>query len=196
MLGTTIDGRYRIDRLLGSGGMGAVYEAENLGTGRRVAVKMLLRGEIAHDPMMLGRFQREARAAGAIDTQHITQVFDTGIDPAGDVPYLVMEYLDGEDIQRLLRRLGPIHPDLALRVVAQACLGLQKAHDANIIHRDIKPANLFLARRDAGERVVKILDFGIAKRTDQADNLEDAGLTGTGTVLGSPLYMSPEQAQG
>ena len=124
-------------------------------------------------------------------------MLDAGVDRDSGLPFLVMEYLAGADMSALLKRLGKLAPDLALRIVAQASLGLQKAHDAGVIHRDIKPANLFLAQRDAGEIVVKLLDFGIAKLTmEQAEDAESAALTRTGSVLGSPLYMSPEQARG
>jgi eukaryotic-like serine/threonine-protein kinase len=177
--------------------MGSVFEAEHTGTGRRVAVKVINSGDLSRNEMLISRFQREAKAAGAIDTQHITQVLDTGTDRDTSLPYMVMEYLSGEDLQQTLKRLGPIMPDLALRIVAQTCLGLQKAHEAGVVHRDIKPANLFLARRDAGEVIVKLLDFGIAKvKMDHANETESAGLTRTGNMLGSPLYMSPEQARG
>jgi serine/threonine-protein kinase len=195
MIGSTLDGKYRIVRQLGAGAMGAVYEAEHTGTGRRVAVKVIT-GQLAQDAGLVSRFQREARAAGAIDTKHITQVLDTGVDRDSALPFMVMEFLSGQDLQQFLKKSGPIAPDLALRIVAQACLGLQKAHEAGVVHRDIKPANLFLARSD-GEVIVKVLDFGIAKvQMDQAQETESAGLTRTGNMLGSPLYMSPEQARG
>jgi len=195
MIGSTLDGKYRIIRQLGAGAMGAVYEAEHTGTGRKVAVKVIT-GQLAQDPGLVSRFQREARAAGAIDTKHITQVLDTGIDRDSELPFMVMEFLSGQDLQQFLKKSGPIAPDLALRIVAQSCLGLQKAHEAGVVHRDIKPANLFLARSD-GEVIVKVLDFGIAKvQMDQAQETESACLTRTGNMLGSPLYMSPEQARG
>lgn len=197
VIGSVIDGRYHVIRLLGAGAMGSVFEAEHTGTGRRVAVKVINSGDMSRNPMLISRFQREAKAAGAIDTQHITQVLDTGTDPESGLPYMVMEFLSGEDLQQALKRVGPLIPDLALRITAQTCLGLQKAHDAGVVHRDIKPANLFLARRDAGEILVKVLDFGIAKvKMDHANETESAGLTRTGNMLGSPLYMSPEQARG
>jgi serine/threonine-protein kinase len=196
-VGTTIDGKYRVQKLLGAGAMGEVYAAEHAATGRRVAVKLISSPELIRDTNIISRFQREARVAGGIDTQYITQVLDAGVDPTSALPFLVMEYLNGEDLQVLLKRIGPLFPDTALRIVAQACLGLQKAHEAGVVHRDIKPANLFLARRDAGEVVVKLLDFGIAKvKMDRANDTENAGLTKTGSMLGSPLYMSPEQARG
>jgi serine/threonine-protein kinase len=193
-----VDGKYRIERLLGEGGMGAVYEARHLGTGRRVAVKVIAGdalGEVDDDA--IERFQREARAAGAIESRHIAQVLDTGVDPRGDFPYIVMEYLQGEDLSKAMVRLAPFAPELALRIVSQACAGLKEAHLANVIHRDVKPANLYLVRQDGGDVIVKLLDFGIAKiRLDPMSSGERAVLTTTGITLGSPLYMSPEQARG
>ncbi|MEO8800135.1 MAG: serine/threonine-protein kinase [Polyangiaceae bacterium] len=197
MNGTTIDGKYEVIRLLGQGGMGAVYEARHLGTGRRVAVKLIVAEALLRGGDIVARFQREARASGAIDSQHVVQVLDTGLDPATQSPYMVMEFLSGEDLQQVINRVGALPPELVLRVMAQACVGLQRAHDAGIVHRDIKSANMFLSARDGGEVVVKILDFGIAKvRADQFAVAENHGLTKTGSMLGSPLYMSPEQARG
>jgi serine/threonine protein kinase len=162
-----------------------------------VAIKVISSPEMLRNEQAVARFQREARAAGSIDTQHITQVLDAGVDRNTGHPFLVMEFLAGEDLQHVLKRTGPLAPELGLRLVAQACLGLQKAHEKGVVHRDIKPANLFLAKRDAGELIVKLLDFGIAKvKMDQAHDTEGAGLTQTGSLLGSPLYMSPEQARG
>ncbi|AKT40345.1 serine/threonine protein kinase [Chondromyces crocatus] len=197
MIGTTLDGKYQIRKLLGEGAMGSVYEAEHTATGRRVAVKVISSADLTKDPKVVSRFQREARAAGAIETQHITQVLDAGVDRESNLPFLVMEYMVGDDLMALIKRVGVLSPDLVLRIGAQACLGLQKAHTASVVHRDIKPHNLFLARREAGEVVVKLLDFGIAKvKMDQAHDTEGAELTRTGNLLGSPLYMSPEQARG
>ncbi|MEO0606553.1 MAG: serine/threonine-protein kinase, partial [Myxococcota bacterium] len=190
MIGSTIDGKYLVKNEIGKGGMGSVYEAEHAATGRRVAVKVINSGDLTKDQQVLSRFEREARAAGAIDTQYITQVLDAGLDRDSNLPFMAMEYLEGEDLQRMLKRVGPISPELALRVTAQACLGLRKAHDAKVVHRDIKPHNLFLARRDAGEVIVKLLDFGIAKvKMDQAQSRDGADLTKTGNLLGSPLYV-------
>jgi serine/threonine-protein kinase len=192
-----IDEKYRIVRVLGEGGMGAVYEAVHLVTGRRVALKVIVSELLAREDGIVTRFQREARASGAIDSQYVVQVLDSGVDGATKNPYLVMEYLSGEDLGQLIHRLGMLPPDLALRIIAQACLGLQRAHDAGIIHRDIKSANTYLARRDNGEIIVKLLDFGIAKvRADPFAEGGDHKLTRTGSMIGSPLYMSPEQARG
>ena len=197
LVGTTLDDRYQIVRRIGAGGMGSVYEAQHAGTGRRVAIKVISTGDFAKDAQLVGRFQREAKAAGAVDTQHICQVLDTGTDPNSGLPYMVMEFMTGEDVSQLFNRVGIVSCELALKIVAQACLGLQKAHEAHVVHRDIKPANLFLVKRDGDEILVKVLDFGIAKvKMEHASEVGDAGLTRTGTMLGSPLYMSPEQARG
>lgn len=197
MTESVIGGKYEVLRQLGEGGMGAVYEARHMGTGRRVAVKVIGAQALAVGGEALTRFEREARASGAIDSEHVVQVLDSGVDEVTGNPYMVMELLAGEDVQQLLRRIGPLSPEAALRVVAQACIGLQKAHAAGIVHRDLKSANLFLQRRDNGAVIVKLLDFGIAKvRADQFANAGDHGLTRTGAMIGSPLYMSPEQAKG
>jgi serine/threonine-protein kinase len=190
--GETIDGKYQIVRRLGQGGMGEVYEARHLGTGRRVAIKVVFGEALAQDREIVARFQREARAAGAIESQHVVQVLDTGFDPESGHPYLVMEYLTGRDLQATLQELGHLPPDLALRIVAQVCLGLARAHEAGVVHRDIKPANVFLARLDGGEVVVKVLDFGIAKlRMEKFSTVDGTSLTQSGSLLGSPYYMSP-----
>jgi serine/threonine-protein kinase len=192
-----VGGRYRTTRLLGTGGMGAVYEATDTATGYRVAVKIVT-ADVARDEVLMSRFEREARAAMAIDTPHIVRTFAAGRDTSTGLPFAVMEYLEGEDGRHVMKRLGQLPYDLALRIVAQACLGLQKAHEHNIIHRDIKPANFFLTVMPNQERLVKLLDFGIAKlkRDPNDKHAETAGLTMTGSLLGSPLYMSPEQARG
>jgi serine/threonine-protein kinase len=195
MIGETIDGRYRCLRVLGQGGMGAVYEAEHTGTGRRVAVKVI-NSDMARKTEMVLRFHREARVAGSIETPHIVQVLDTGTDNATGTVYMVMEFLRGEDIQQLVRRVGKLPPLLALRLIGQACVGLSKAHAAAVIHRDIKPANLFLSMPEGRAVTVKVVDFGIAKIMVDLGSDDEPGLTRTGGLLGSPLYMSPEQAMG
>ncbi|WP_437720503.1 protein kinase domain-containing protein [Sorangium sp. So ce861] len=193
---TTLNGRYTLGRMIGKGGMGAVYEADDVALQRRVAVKVLS-PELARGRSALGRFEREAKAASAIRTEHIVRVLDADVDQATGSPFLVMELLRGEDLAHLLDRLGPLPPGLALRIVAQACVGLEKAHEAGVVHRDIKPANLFLARREDGGLVVKLLDFGVAKIRPAHDPRRDTtGLTWSGHVLGTPRYMSPEQARG
>jgi eukaryotic-like serine/threonine-protein kinase len=193
-----IDDKYELLRQLGEGGMGKVFEARHLRTGRHVAVKVI-RGaalEPGKRAEAVSRFEREARAVGRIESPHVVSVFDTGVDAAGD-PYLVMELLRGEDLRGLLRRGAPLAPDLAARMVLQACLGLQAAHDRGVVHRDIKTANLYLARRDRDRIVTTLLDFGIAKlRPDPLAADDGHDLTRSGSVLGSPLYMAPEQAIG
>src|SRR5215831_14244422 len=153
MLGKVVDERYQLVRLLGTGGMGNVYEALHRGTGRRVAVKVIANAELANDGGAIARFQREAKAAGSVETPHIAQVLDAGTDRATGTPYIAMEFLVGDDLRELSAQLGPLDPHLALRIVAQACAGLQKAHESGIIHRDIKPANLFMAHQPDGHVV-------------------------------------------
>ncbi|WP_437497437.1 serine/threonine-protein kinase [Sorangium sp. So ce1099] len=194
MIGRTIDGKYKLVRLLGEGGMGAVYEAEHATTRRRVAVKVMSGRHLTAGSDGVQRFRREARAASAIDSEHIVQVLDAGTEEATGISYIAMERLRGEDLQQRIDASGPLPPDVVLRIGAQALAGLQKAHDARVVHRDIKPANLFLARRGDGSLAVKILDFGIAKiLADPRVVPHTTGLTNTGSLLGSPLYMSPEQ---
>lgn len=196
MIGSVIDGRYLLLGILGTGGMGCVYEAEHTGTGRKVAVKVIDQNLRVISPVAIERLYREARVAGAIETQHIAQVLDVGADSKTGMPYIAMELLQGLDLRQLSDRFGVIEPHLALRIVAQACVGLQKAHDAQVIHRDIKPANIFLAKRDSDEHIVKLLDFGIAKIVaDPASDVQQ-DLTRTGSLLGTPNYMSPEQLRG
>ena len=180
--------------------MGAVYEAVDQTTGARVAVKLIHRivmsGATEDTSARVGRFQREAKAASAIDSEHVARVLDWGTDNDG-APFMVMELLEGEDLQRLFKRVDVLRPDVAVRIGAQACAGLAKAHEAHIVHRDIKPGNLMLARAPSGDLVVKLLDFGIAKvRPEMGPGSETTGLTRTGALLGSPRYMSPEQARG
>ena len=175
MIGETIDGRYRCLRVLGQGGMGAVYEAEHTGTGRRVAVKVIHADMVKKTEMVL-RFHREARVAGSIETPHIVQVLDTGTDPATGTVYMVMEFLRGEDMQQLIRRLGKVPALVALRLIAQACVGLSKAHAASVIHRDIKPANVLVTNGQ-----VKVLDFGLSVQSGQT------ALSG-----GTLAYLAPE----
>ncbi|HRI63072.1 MAG TPA: serine/threonine-protein kinase [Polyangium sp.] len=195
-----IGGRYRTEEKLGAGGMGTVYAAEDTVTGGRVAVKVVA-AQVAENEVLLSRFEREVRAVRALETPHVVRMIDAGRDPYSKLPFFVMEVLDGEDVAHAIKRLRPIRPDLALRIGAQACAGLETAHAARIVHRDIKPSNLFLARTSVpGQRVVKILDFGIAKLVPEpgetGQSAELTSLTETGSMLGSPLYMAPEQARG
>jgi len=190
-LGQTVGGKYRILRFLAAGGMGVVYEAQHVHLGRRFAIKFL-RPELLRKRESLVRFQREAQAADALESENVTAVIDFGIVADGS-PYLVMEYLVGENLGRLLAREGPLPLERASELVLQASHGVQAAHAAGIVHRDLKPPNLFACRREDGTELVKVLDFGVAKlgTFDEANSA-----TRTGSVLGTPAYMSPEQARG
>jgi serine/threonine-protein kinase len=196
LIGETLDQKYRIVRVIGEGGMGSVFEAEDTTTLERVAVKLLKTAGLRGGDEARTRFRREVQAASAVDSPHIVRIRDAGTDEATRTLYMVMDHLAGEDLQSLVDRVGPLPPGVALRVAGQALVGLQRAHEAGIVHRDIKPANLFLARQEGGEVRVTILDFGIAKiRADPAATAPVSSLTQTGSFLGSPLYMSPEQVQ-
>ncbi len=188
--GLVIGGKYHVVQLIAHGGMGAVYDAIDAKTGRRVALKLMNERALAAGPVSLRRFEREARAAAAIDSLHVVQVLDAGEDDTSGMPFIVMEHLEGEDLRSLLARRRPLPAEEAIAIATQVCLGLVKAHGADIIHRDLKPANLFLTRTDDGRPLVKILDFGVAKLLDET---ESGRVTKTGDVVGSPSYMSPEQ---
>ncbi len=188
--GQIIDGKYRIVRELGAGGMGAVYEGENVRIGRRVAIKVL-HAEAAHAPDLRRRFEREARVAAKIGSPNICDVLDLGDLPSGHA-YLVMEYLEGEGLDALLTRVERLPAKEIAPIVVQLLDGLSAMHGANIVHRDLKPANVFLTD-SGGRELVKILDFGISKFQAQTEDLQK---TETGALLGTPLYMSPEQSRG
>ena len=189
-IGATVGGKYRIERLLGRGGMGAVFAAQNTAIGKRVALKFLS-VDAARDRDAARRFQREAQAASLIESEHIVQVFDAGASDDG-VPFLVMEELKGEDLRSKFARERTLEPDVASAIASQVLRALVRAHAAGIVHRDLKPDNVFLCRRDDGSLLVKLVDFGISK-LDRGTLSER--LTRRGTVLGSAYYMSPEQAQ-
>jgi serine/threonine-protein kinase len=187
-----VGGKYRLVRLLGEGGMGAVYEARHDMIGRRFAVKFL-HAALAGHAEILARFRREAQSAGSLENENIAAVTDFGSADDG-APYIVMEYLDGEDLARILARTGPLSPTRAAHILIQVCRGLVAAHGRGIVHRDLKPENLLVQQRGDGGDLVKILDFGIAKLR-ATENQADSG-TRTGVTLGTPYYMSPEQARG
>jgi serine/threonine-protein kinase len=189
-IGQVLDGRYRVERLLGEGGMGAVYEGRHALVGKRVALK-LLHAEYATSEEVLKRFYREAQAAAAIGHKNIIDIFDVGVTPNNE-PYIAMEYLEGEDLEGLLEREGKISLEAACGILEPALLALEAAHSKGIVHRDLKPANIFLVRGEGGSPVVKLIDFGISKVTGTGSTK----LTQTGTLLGTPAYMSPEQARG
>jgi len=190
--GQILDNKYRIVRLIGEGGMGSVHEGENTLIARRVAIKVLHQAATTNEQVLL-RFEREAQAAGRIGSDHILEVLDMGRLPDGE-RYMVMEYLDGEPLSARIERLGRMTPGQIAPLMRQALKGLQAAHDAGIIHRDLKPDNIFILREKAGQTdFVKIIDFGISKFSALGS---DMNMTRTGAVMGTPYYMSPEQAKG
>ncbi len=198
--GDVIGGRYRLLRVIGAGAMGVVWSARNESTERDFAVKLMM-PEAAKDPQRLSRFFKEAKLAGRLRHRCIVEVYDLGKiedGPHQGAPYLVMELLDGEPLDGLLRRIGKFPAGTALRIVADVARGLAVAHAQGIVHRDLKPANVFLHRTLEGFTVPKILDFGISKLLPGALARESFNPQETtiGTILGSPAYMSPEQTSG
>jgi tRNA A-37 threonylcarbamoyl transferase component Bud32 len=190
--GQIIDDKYRIVGLLGVGGMGAVYEGENARIKRRVAIKVL-HADTASNAQAVERFEREAQAAGRIGSDHILEVLDLGKLPNGD-HYMVMEFLDGETLGARIKRVGGLTPHEVAPLMRQALLGLQAAHTAGIVHRDLKPENIFVCKEKAGHHdFVKLIDFGVSKFNKLGS---DMAMTRTGAVMGTPYYMSPEQARG
>lgn len=195
LLGSTISGRYVVQKVLGEGGMGKVYEAEHLDLGRQVAIKVLNPAQ-AKKRSAVKRFKREARAAGAIGHPNICEIFDLGV-LDDESPFLVMEKLVGTTLADRISREGGLPFQDVADVMAQVLAGLVAAHDKGIVHRDIKPENIFLAERAGCAPIVKILDFGVSKMLPEFQNEEDRlDLTRTGMVMGTPYYMSPEQARG
>jgi serine/threonine-protein kinase len=188
-LGTEV-GPYAIARLVGKGGMGAVYEARHTRLARRFSIKFLL-PELAARPEILRRFENEAVAAGSLEHPNLVAVTDLGR-AADGAPYLVMEFLQGEDAARLLQRAGPLPAPRAADIVLQACRGIAVVHAAGIVHRDLKPENLFVTKAGDGSDLVKVLDFGIAKLRPSDGQVG----TRTGSTMGTAHYMSPEQARG
>jgi serine/threonine-protein kinase len=183
--GDVVGDKYRVQKILGAGGMGIVCRAHDTALGRPVAIKHLL-PKWANDEQCVARFLREARAAVRLASEHSVRVFDVGQLPGG-IPYMVMEYLDGEDLDSRIKARGPLPPAEAARWILEACEALAEAHAAGVIHRDLKPSNLFIVKRPGGE-LLKVLDFGLAKMATG-----EAPLTATTATLGSPLYLSPEQ---
>ena len=191
--GQILDGKYRVGRLIGEGGMGTVFEGENSRIGRRVAIKVL-HAQVAAMPEFVERFEREAKAAARIGSQHVCDVLDLGDLPNGD-RYIVMEFLDGVSFEDRLAAKGKLTAAQLAPIAFELLEGLGTMHHARVIHRDLKPANVFLARLASGRgETVKILDFGVAKL--QPFEGEVGTMTQTGTMMGTPLYMSPEQARG
>lgn len=194
-LGFVIAGKYRVTRELGRGGMAAVYEAENVDIGKRVAIKVLA-AELTSSAIVVERFLREARAAAAIRSPYICDVYDSGSLDDGR-PFLVLELLEGESLYERMTHERTIEVATTLSVTMQSCRGLTRAHAASIVHRDLKPENLFLTKDEDGALLTKILDFGLAKFYAPVDEGEaQARLTREGAVFGTPAYMSPEQVRG
>jgi serine/threonine protein kinase/TolA-binding protein len=193
LIDAEIDGRYRVIELIGEGGMGKVYLAEHVEIGKRVALKVL-HPSYSRMPDLVERFRREARAASKIGHPNIVDVTDSGTTADGSV-YFVMEYLEGVELGSVIEREGALDVARALKITGQICRALSAAHREGIIHRDLKPENIFLITRDGTADVVKVLDFGIAKTTE-AEAARERRLTSPGMAMGTPEYMSPEQAAG
>jgi serine/threonine-protein kinase len=191
--GQVIDGKYRIVRLLGTGGMGAVYEGENVRIRRKVAIKML-HLSVSTQADVVTRFEREAQASALVGSEHICEVLDFGV-LADNTRYMVMEYLDGETLSSRIRRHGRLLPLQTIPLLLQILEALAAAHAAGIIHRDLKPDNVFILPQRSGQKdFIKILDFGVSKFAQTGG--EEMNVTRAGAVVGTPYYMSPEQAKG
>ncbi len=189
--GDVLAGKYRVERVLGSGGMGYVVAARHLQLDQLVAMKFLRRnGSALDETEATGRFLREAKAVVRLKDEHVAKVFDVGTLESGD-PYIVMEYLDGCDLSALAKQRGPIPASEAVDYIMQACEALAEAHSLGIVHRDVKLANLFVTKGHAGTPLVKVLDFGISKVSPFGE--ADHEMTRTASMLGSPRFMSPEQ---
>ena len=190
--GEVLDGKYRVERVLGAGGMGVVVSATHVRLAQRVAIKFLL-PHAAGDEHTVARFAREARALARLDSEHIARVIDVGALATG-VPYMVLEHLVGHTLADLINARGPLPIDEGVTYALEACEAMAEAHAAGIVHRDLKPENLFLASRPDGSQLIKVIDFGISKMTDPLElGPRTSTLTGAAAIVGSPLYMSPEQ---
>ncbi len=191
--GEIIAAKYEVIRVLGAGGMGVVVLARHIQLGQHVALKFM-HGLVAPDSTAVERFLREARAVVALSSEHVARVVDVGTLDSG-APYMVMEYLAGRDFGEVLQEGGAMAISDAADAVLQACDALAEAHALGIVHRDLKPSNLFVTTRRDGTPLVKVLDFGISKSTELVSGAAGNGLTSSGTVMGSPGYMSPEQVR-
>ncbi len=193
--GYVIADRYRVVHHIGEGGMGQVYLVQHVKTDERFAMK-ILNPSVAQTPTARERFRREAKTPARIDSDHVARVVDTDIAAdLGDAPFLVMEYLRGQNLQELSDSIGALPPREVLVYLRQVAIALDKAHSLGIVHRDLKPENLFLTTRDDGSPCVKVLDFGIAKLSGATGDLAKVKATATGDVFGTPLYMAPEQCK-
>jgi serine/threonine protein kinase len=197
-LGALLGGRYRLERALGAGAMGAIYEAVHVDLDKRVAVKIMSASADSSDPRpsahegeIAARFRREARAAGRIASEYVLEVYDVGRDPKLGM-FMVTELLSGEDLETRLAREIQLDVEPALTIGYQVARGLSAAHAVGVVHRDLKPSNIFLTTKDDGSLLAKIVDFGVAK----VASCPDGPLTAKGTALGTPEYMAPEQLEG
>jgi eukaryotic-like serine/threonine-protein kinase len=193
-IGQRIGGRYELVELIGRGGMGCVWRAQHLTLGTLVAIKLLTPSS-SNPAEAQARFLREAKAAAGLKSRHVVQILDHGVD--GELPYIAMEYLEGETLKARLRREGRLNPSFTATVMRGVLRGVARAHRAGVVHRDLKPDNIFLVQEgdDVHEPVVKVLDFGIAKLVEERKTEDDVS-TRTGAMLGTPYYMSPEQSRG
>ena len=189
--GEILGGKYRVDRVLGSGAMGVVLAARHLGLDARVAIKLLRPHMLEHEDA-IARFAREAQAAARILSEHVARVLDVGTLEDG-APYIVMEFLEGIDLQQWVEERGPLPVDQAVDFLLQAGEAVAEAHAMGIVHRDLKPSNLFCANRPNGALCIKVLDFGISKVSATGSSGPSMSMTSTATLMGTPLYMSPEQ---
>jgi serine/threonine-protein kinase len=195
MIGQTLGGKYKVVRLLGEGGMGAVYEGEQqLGTTKRKVAVKTLHPHLSRDPKIKARFEREVGTIAELEHPNTIQVYDFGANQDG-ILYIVMEFLQGKSLADTLEKEGAMQPDRVARIMEQVCGSLAEAHGRGIVHRDLKPDNVVLVERAGKKDFVKVLDFGIAKRSKEEDKNEQK-LTQQGMVLGTPPYMSPEQFTG
>jgi serine/threonine-protein kinase len=188
--GTVLDGTYRLTRMLGQGAMGTVYEGHHTGAGKRVAVKIMHRELLAY-PELAARFRREAKVTSELNHPHVVSVFGFGTTPAGQ-PYIVMEFLDGEDLQTRLERVGALPPETVVQIVNQVASALAETHAAGVVHRDLKTDNVFLVRGPDGGVFAKVVDFGLSKVLKTSATK----LTVARAVFGTPEFMAPEQAEG
>jgi serine/threonine-protein kinase len=191
LIGRTLSGRYLVRQRIGQGGMGVVYEADHVALDKRVALKFLL-DKYTEDREVLARFHQEARTASRIGHENIIDIIDIGESEDGR-SYIVMEFLEGADLAQILRDSGAMHPTRAVGIIKQVLRGLAAAHAKGIIHRDMKPENVFVTSRGDNPDFIKIMDFGISKIIDAHDS--KVRLTETGAVVGTPIYMAPEQAR-
>jgi len=191
--GEIIAGKYEVESVIGEGGMGVVVAARHEELGHTVAIKFL-RSNVIDDRLVVERFLREARAVVTMHTEHVARVIDVGTHSGGE-PYMIMEYLEGRDLLDVIEQDGALPVPEAVDYVLQACEAVAEAHARSLVHRDLKPANLFVTERPDGSALVKVLDFGIAKAIHEVHGTGATMLTATGTALGTPVYMSPEQVR-